>query len=258
MNLAGKTAIVTGAADGLGRATARMMAARGASVLLVDLDAAGLEETQRSIADRGGVSSAFIADVTDEGQVMAYVAAAEDRFGGVDAFFNNAGILGNVAPLAATMAADFDKVIAVNLRGVFLGMRHVLPGMVARGSGAIVNTASMAAKGGIPGAGAYVASKHAVIGLTKTAAIEVAESGVRVNALLPGNIRTKMGSSNSGEALVTRAVPQGRMGEADEIAEAVCFLVSDAASHVTGIELPVDGGILAAVYGNQAFRIDGR
>jgi 3alpha(or 20beta)-hydroxysteroid dehydrogenase len=224
----------------------------------VDIDVPGMEETKRLIAADGGQASLFRADVSDEKQVTAYVSDAESRFGPVEIFFNNAGMLGAVAPMAETRADDFDKVIAVNLRGVFLGLRHVLPVMIARQRGSIINTASMAARGGIPGVCAYVASKHAVIGLTKTAAIEVATSGVRVNAVLPGNIRTKMGAPNYGESLVTATVPQGRMGEADEIAEAVCFLASEAASHVTGIEFPVDGGILAPTYGNQNFRIDKR
>lgn len=257
--LAGKVAIVTGAADGLGRATSRMMAAKGARVLLVDIDEPRLAETEALIGDTGGEAADFRADVSDEAQVRAYVAEALSRFGRIDAFFNNAGMLGAVAPMIEYPINTFDRVIAVNLRGVFLGLRFVLPVMIEQRAGSIINTGSMGSAGGVPGSSAYNASKHGVIGLTKTAAIEVGPTGVRVNAVLPGNIRTRMTKMVAGadaraddaeaERIAARLAPQGRMGTPEEIADAVCFLASDAAAHITGIELPVDGGILASTYG---------
>ena len=257
-SLAGKVAIVTGAADGLGRATSRMMAAKGARVLLVDIDEPRLAETEALIGDAGGEAAVFRADVSDEAQVRAYVAEAMSRFGRIDAFFNNAGILGAVAPMIDYPLDTFDRVIAINLRGVFLGLRFVLPVMIEQRAGSIINTGSIASAGGVPGSCAYSAAKHAVIGLTKTAAIEVGPTGVRVNAVLPGNIRTKMtrlgltsDAADDAEAvrLAARLVPQGRMGTPEEIADAVCFLASDASTHITGIELPVDGGVLASAFG---------
>ena len=254
--LTGKVAIITGAADGLGRATSRKMAAKGARVLLVDIDQSRLAETEALIGDAGGEATVFRADVSDETHVRAYVAEAMSRFGRIDAFFNNAGMLGPLGPMIDYPINTFDRVIAVNLRGVFLGLRFVLPVMIEQRAGSIINTGSMASAGGVPGVSAYVASKHAVIGLTKTAALEVAPTGVRVNAVLPGNIRTRMGLSSDARAddaenerLAARSVPQGRMGTPEEIADAVCFLASDAATHITGVELPVDGGILASTYG---------
>jgi 3alpha(or 20beta)-hydroxysteroid dehydrogenase len=256
--LAGKVAIVTGAADGLGRATSREMAAKGMRILLVDIDAQRLAQTEALIRDAGGEAAIFRADVSDAAQVRGYVAKAISRFGRIDAFFNNAGILGAVAPITDYPIDTFDRVIAINLRGVFLGLRFVLPVMIEQRTGSIINTGSMGSAGGVPGSSAYNAAKHAVIGLTKTAAIEVGPTGVRVNAVLPGNIRTKMTAGLSSgahsdpvenERFAAGLAPQGRMGTPEEIADAVCFLASDAATHITGIELPVDGGILASTYG---------
>ena len=256
--LAGKVAIVTGAADGLGRATSREMATKGMRVLLVDIDGKRLAETEALICDAGGEAAIFRADVSDAPQVRGYVAKAISRFGRIDAFFNNAGILGAVAPITDYPIDTFDRVVAVNLRGVFLGLRFVLPVMIEQRAGSIINTGLMGSAGGVPGSSAYNAAKHAVIGLTKTAAIEVGPTGVRVNAVLPGNIRTKMTAGLSSgahadpvenERFAAGLAPQGRMGTPEEIADAVCFLASDAAMHITGIELPVDGGVLASTYG---------
>jgi NAD(P)-dependent dehydrogenase (short-subunit alcohol dehydrogenase family) len=254
-----KIAVVTGAADGIGRATSVMLAARGARVLLVDVDADGLTVTEKRIADAGGQAHAHLADVRDSAQVQGYVEAALETFGPIDAFFNNAGIQGPVAPLTEFPEDGFDRVIAVNLRGVFLGLKYVLPGMVERGEGSVVNTASMGSVGGVPGVAGYVAAKHGVLGLTRVAALEVARAGVRVNAVLPGNIRTKMAAA--GDAAMSggkpslddmsgpaATVPQGRVGEPEEIAATVCFLVSDDSRHITGAAVPVDGGITAQVY----------
>jgi len=256
-NLDGKAGIVTGGADGLGLATATLMAQLGARVLLVDIDVARLEKALDSLTSKGFDVAAQIADVSDEEQTKAYVQAALDKFGRIDAFFNNAGILPrSYAALWNMPTEEFDQTIAVNLRGVFLGMKYVIPPMIAQGGGSIVNTASMGAAGGIPGVSPYVTSKHGVIGLTKNAALEAAQSKVRVNAVLPGNIVTKMSGDGREDAnlnfeRLSAMIPRGQMGQASDIAQAVCFLFSDAASYITGIEVPVDGGILAASYGNM-------
>jgi len=258
-DLSGKAAIVTGGGDGLGLATAELMAERGAKVLLVDLDQARLEAAVTRLTDAGAEVAAHVANVADEADTRAYVETALSRFGRIDALFNNAGILGAAAFTWDYPLDVFDSVLAVNVRGVFLGLKHVLPVMIAQGSGSIVNTASMGGARAIPGKAAYVASKHAVIGLTKTAAIEAGEAGVRVNAVLPGNIETKMAGSRSGDRAayldwLTSFVPQARLGQPWDIAAAVCFLFSDDARYITGMEMPVDGGILASAYGN-AFKL---
>ena len=224
-------------------------------MLLVDIDEPGLAETEALIGDAGGEAPVFRADVSDEVHVRAYVAEAMSRFGRIDAFFNNAGIRGAVAPLIDYPITTFDRVIAVNLRGVFLGLRFVLPVMIEQRAGSIINTGSMASAGGTPGVTAYNAAKHAVIGLTKTAAIEGgAYRGTRERRAARQHpdqdgpqFRRPRDAEN--QRLAARLVPQGRMGTAEEIANAVCFLVSDAATHITGIELPVDGGVLASTYG---------
>ncbi len=252
---AGENAIVTGAADGLGRATSIALAKGGAKVLLVDIDKDRLEETEEMIKSAGGTAVTCIANVTKTEDVQGYVRAAIDSFGSIDIFFNNAGICHGF-PLTDYPEDAFDQIIAVNLRGVFLGLKYVLKEMLKQGSGAIVSTGSMASTGGIPFLAGYVASKHAVVGLTKTAALEVANTGIRVNAVLPGNIHTKMSVQASGGdsdteaaiSLLAATVPQGRMGMPEEIADAVCFLFSDEAKHITGIAVPVDGGITAQVY----------
>lgn len=247
--------VVTGAADGLGRATSIAAARAGYGVVLVDIDEVGLAETARMVAETGSRAVVHRANVADPAQTAAYVARALDVFGRIDGLFNNAGIQGAIAPLCEYPDDDFDRVMAVNLKGVYLGLKHVLPVMVRQGSGSVVNTGSMASTGGIPGLVAYGAAKHGVIALTKTAALEVARSGVRVNAVLPGNIKTKMALSGSrganseeSEAYAAALVPQGHMGEPRDIAATVLFLMSDAARHITGIALPVDGGITAQVY----------
>lgn len=252
--MSGKAVIITGAADGLGRATAIAAARASYGVLLVDINATGLGETQALIEAIGGQAVAMKADVSSAADVQAYVARALDAFGRIDGLFNNAGIQGLMTPMIEYPEEDFDRVIAINLKGVFLGLKHVLPVMMQQGFGSVVNTGSMASTGGIPGLTGYGAAKYGVIALTKTAALEVAKSGVRVNAVLPGNIKTRMSLSSSGandaeaEAFAGSFVPQGHMGAPEDIANAVIFLFSDAARHITGIEIPVDGGITAQVY----------
>jgi NAD(P)-dependent dehydrogenase (short-subunit alcohol dehydrogenase family) len=201
-------------------------------------------------------ATATVADVTQPDEAAGYVDAALQAHGRIDAFFNNAGIEGPVAPLAEYPIDGFATVLAVNVTGVFLGLRHVLPVMLRQGSGAIVNTGSLASERGLPGTGAYNASKHAVLGLTRTAAAEVGASGVRVNAVLPGMIDTRMLRSLAGELggdveagidFMRQVAPQGRTGRAEEVAAVVVFLCGDDASFVNGVGWPVDGGALATI-----------
>lgn len=254
--MSNRSVVVTGAADGIGRAASVAAAKAGYSVLLVDIDVVGLAQTEKIISDIGGRAVIAEANVADAKAVKGYVDKALSAFGRIDGLFNNAGIQINLTPIVDYNDEAFDRVIAVNLKGVYLGLKHVLPVMIKQGFGSIVNTASMASAGGIPGLTAYCAAKSGVIGLTRTAALEVAKTGVRVNAILPGNIKTKMAlgdltlcnSAAELEALAASLVPQGHMGKPEYIADAVIFLMSDQSRHITGIELPVDGGITAQVY----------
>lgn len=252
LDFTGKVALITGAGNGIGRATALAFANSGARLVLVDRDAAAGDATAGIIRQQGGEARFVAADVTRSAEVAGYVKAALDAYGTIDCFFNNAGIEGKWAPTAEHDEAEFDAVIAVNVKGVFLGLRHVLPVMLERKSGAIVNTASVAGLVATPGMPAYVASKHAVIGLTKTAAGEVARHGVRVNAVCPGPVDTRMIHSLESQlnpadpASVGQryqaAIPMGRYVQADEIANTVLFLCSDLAAAITGAQYVVDGG----------------
>jgi NAD(P)-dependent dehydrogenase (short-subunit alcohol dehydrogenase family) len=252
MDFKGKVALITGAGNGIGRATALGFARDGARVVVVDRDTAGGEGTVGIIRQQGGEARFVAADVTRSADVQAYVKVALDAYGTIDCFHNNAGIEGNVSPTAEYDEEMFDTVMAVNVKGVFLGLRHVLPVMLQQKHGAIVNTASVAGLVASPGMPAYVASKHAVIGLTKTAAGEVARSGVRVNAVCPGPIDTRMIHSlesmlspndpgSIGERYQSN-IPIGRYGTAEEVANVVLFLCSDLASNITGAQYVVDGG----------------
>ena len=252
MDFKGKIAVITGAGNGIGRQTALGFAARGAKVLCVDRDGPAAERTAGTIQQQGGEARAQAADVTKAAEVQGYVKAALDAYGRIDCFFNNAGIEGKVAPLAEYDEAVFDQVIGVNVKGVFLGLRYVLPVMLKQKSGAIVNTASVAGLVGTPGIGPYVASKHAVIGLTKTASGEVARSGIRVNAICPGPIDTRMIHSLKSQinpadpasigARYQSMLPIGRYGTPEEVANLVLFLCSDLAGNITGAQYVVDGG----------------
>lgn len=252
MDFTGQVAVITGAANGIGRAAALAFASRGAKVVGVDRDADGVARVAQTIQQQGGTAMSVGADVTKSADVQRYVKAAVDAYGRIDCFFNNAGIEGKVVPIAEYDEDVFDAVIGVNLKGVFLGLRHILPIMITQKSGAIVNTASVAGITGTPGLGPYVATKHAVIGLTKSVSGEVARQGIRVNAVCPGPVDTRM--IHSIEAMINptdadavgaryqSSIPMGRYATVDEIANTVLFLCSNLASGITGAQYVIDGG----------------
>jgi len=245
---AGKAGLVTGAASGIGRACAVRFGAEGGLVVVSDLEssrAAG-EEAAAAIRDAGGTAEFFPCDVSVEADCEALVAHVVELHGRLDFAVNNAGI-GFHAPLADTPTEDFDRVIAVDLRGVFLGMKHQIRQMLRNGGGAIVNTASNAGVQAVKNLGAYTAAKHGVVGLTKSAAIEYANDGIRVNAVCPAAIETALAQGISEERRQQIMFPQAlkRFGQPEEVAAAVVWLCSDDASFVTGVPMPVDAGSLA-------------
>jgi NAD(P)-dependent dehydrogenase (short-subunit alcohol dehydrogenase family) len=246
-----KAGLVTGAAGGIGRATALAFAREGAAgVVVSDLESrqAEGEETVALIEEAGGKALFVGGDVTRAPDQEALVAAAVDAFGRLDFAHNNAGIEYH-ATIPETEESEFDRIIAVNLKGVWLGMKYQIPQMVAQGGGAIVNTASLAGLLAVPALGAYIASKFGVVGLTKTAALEVANEGIRVNCVCPAAIRTYMIEHLPPERQEELIAPQAirRIGDPNEVAETVVWLCSDRASFVTGIALPVDAGSTAGV-----------
>ena len=252
--LDGKAALVTGAANGIGRATALLFAKEGARVAAADLNLEGAEETAAMIREAGGEAVALGVEVTEAEQVEAMLDAAVEAFGRIDCAFNNAGIgpanLDHFGRRTHEWTEEsFDRMIAVNLKGVWLCMKGEIERMTAdEGGGAIVNTSSVAGLLGLPGGSAYVAAKHAVSGMTRTAGIEYASDNIRVNAVCPGYIATDMTRevrARRGNELMAR-VPARRMGEAHEIAEMVCWLCSDRSSYVTGATYNVDGGYVAS------------
>ena len=246
----GKVALVTGAGTGIGRASAQGFAAAGASVVVADVADDAAEETVRLVAHAGGEAVRVHADVTDDAQVEAMVRAAVDAFGRLDYAHNNAGMSGVPAGIVELDRAQWDRTVALNLTSVWMSMKHEIPAMLANGGGAIVNTSSGAGLVGFAALPAYVATKHGVIGLTKSAALEYVRRGIRVNAVCPGTTRTPMieafvAGDESMERMMSQASPIGRMASPDEIAAAVVWLCSDAASYVTGVALPVDAGAVA-------------
>ena len=248
--LMGKVAIVTGASAGIGRAAAFALAAEGANVVLADVDVARGEQVASDISDTGGTAIFVRTDVTDDTSVAALVSTAIARLGGVDVAFNNAGIEGTPAPTADCTPENWQRTLAVNLTGVWSCMRHEIPAMLERGGGAIVNMSSVAGLVGFATIPAYVASKHGVAGLTKTAALEYAEQGIRVNAVCPGVIDTEMverftGGQPETQAAMIATEPVGRLGRPEEIADAVVWLCSERSSFVTGQAIAVDGGFVA-------------
>jgi NAD(P)-dependent dehydrogenase (short-subunit alcohol dehydrogenase family) len=249
--LNGKVTLVTGAASGIGRAAAIAFAREGAKVLVADMTEDAGRETVKLVHDAGGVAAFVKCDVARAADAEALVAAAVKTFGRLDGAFNNAGVAGKIARTADDTEENFDRIMAVNLRGVWLCMKYEIQQMVKQGhGGAIVNTASAAGLVGSHGMPAYTASKHGVIGLTKTAALEYARTGIRVNAVCPGVIDTAMVAAMVSahprlKDKLVGAEPIARMGKPSEIAEAVTWLLSDAASFVTGAAMPVDGGMIA-------------
>ena len=249
-----KIALVTGAGAGIGRATAMKFAQEGAKVVVSDIDAVGGQETVDLVRTGGGEASFIRADVSSPADVAAMVQHVIATYGRLDCACNNAGIEGKIAPLADQAEASFDRVLSVNLRGVFLCLRAEITEMLKTGGGAIVNLSSVAGLIGFPGLSPYVASKHGVNGLTKNAALEYAKQGIRVNSICPGGIDTRMldslaeqstGGSMDTSEMMAPLHPMGRIGTPDEVANLIAWLCSDRASFVTGAHVPIDGGYVA-------------
>jgi len=246
----GKVALVTGAGSGIGRASAQAFAREGAKVVVADVVVEGGEETVQMIKASGGDAIFVKCDVSKAADVEAAVQAAVDTYGQLDCAHNNAGIEGPMAPTADYAEADWDRVLAINLKGIWLSMKYEIPRMLAGGGGAIVNTASIAGLVGFQGLPAYSASKWGVNGLTKVTALEYAKAGIRVNSVCPGVIQTSMvdrlvAANPAMEAGLVAGTPLGRLGQPGEIAEAVVWLCSDRASFVTGHNMAVDGAFVA-------------
>ncbi|OLS38501.1 SDR family NAD(P)-dependent oxidoreductase [Bacillus sp. MRMR6] len=249
-----KVAVITGGTGGIGKETAAVFLREGAKVVLVDLCEDTLHSVKNELAVFGEVVTVQ-ADVSNEPEVEKYVNSAVQHFGRIDIFINNAGIEGKVAPIIDQSIEDFDKVMAVNVRGVFLGLKYVLRVMLKQRSGSIINTSSVAGWKGSPGVAPYVASKHAVVGLTKTAALEAASGNVRVNSIHPSPVNTRMMRSleagfnpddaQSAKNKLEKSIPLGRYGETKDIANLALFLASDESSFISGSQYRIDGGMTA-------------
>ena len=240
----GKVAFVTGAASGIGRAAAVAFAAEGAHVAILDRSEDALQQTAEAVRSAGGEVLAIACDVSSPDQVESAVARTVEAFGRLDIAFNNAGVENKAAPVHEIDLAEWDRILGINLRGTFICMKNELAQMVAQGSGVVINTSSGAGIRGVAGGAAYAASKHAIIGLTRSAALDYAKHNIRVNAVLPGNIETPMMDRFTGGD-IQKAIdlePVGRLGKPEEIAEAVLWMASDLGGFVTGASTVVDGG----------------
>lgn len=255
--LTDKIVIVTGAAGSIGFATAQVLAREGAKLTLVDINGEKLKEKASELAATGAQVEAVQADCSVEADVRRYVDATVARFGRIDGLHNNAGTEGKLGPTADYDVDEFDRIIRINLRSMFLGLRFTLPVMVGQGSGAIVNTASIASERGLAGACAYNASKHGVVGLTRTAASEHGPQGIRVNCVMPGVVETPLlnamlvqmfpGGIEEGQRVLGKVATLDRIAKPSEVGEVVAFLLSDRASFVNGSAWGVDGGALATI-----------
>ena len=246
-HFAGQVALVTGAGSGIGLATALAFTEAGAAVVLADIQQNALNAATAALTSQGRQAIGVACDVSDEAQAAALVERSVAEFGRLDFAYNNAGVLGPICDMTEETAEGFDEVNAVNLRGVWTCMKHELLQMRKQGGGAVVNCSSLGGLVGLPGRAAYHAAKHGVIGLTKSAALDNAQRGIRVNAVCPGCIDTPMGDAIDPAAMkeFLREQPIGRMGRANEVAAAVLWLCSPGASFVLGVALPVDGGFVA-------------
>ncbi len=252
--LRGKVALVTGAASGVGRATALRLAREGAKVVIVDLDETGLHETDSLIKVEGGEVLTLKVDISSEAEVKGMIESVTETYGALHIAVNNAAILGGMNPLHKVDVSAFDRVLNVNLRGTFLCLKYEIEAMLGQGGGSIVNVSSIAGLGGQPMLSPYAASKHGVNGLTRTAALEYIKQGIRINAVNPGGIKTAM-AAKVGEEMVKSGIPItqtadphpiGRSAEPEEIASVVVFLASEEASDIVGQTLAVDGGMTAS------------
>jgi NAD(P)-dependent dehydrogenase (short-subunit alcohol dehydrogenase family) len=245
-----KVTLITGGGSGIGRASALAFERAGATVVVADYNAEGGERTVGIIKDAGGEAMFYPADVSNPEDIEALVNKIVETYGRLDCAFNNAGIEGEFAALSKCTIENWQRIISINLNGVFYCMKYEIAQMLRQGGGSIVNTSSVAGLVGAARAGAYSAAKHGVVGLTKTAALEYARKNIRVNAVCPGFVRTPMADrlidrGTLGEKSMIASEPINRMGRPEEIAEAVVWLCSDAASFVTGVSMPVDGGLVA-------------
>ncbi|GAK13942.1 SDR family NAD(P)-dependent oxidoreductase [Geomicrobium sp. JCM 19039] len=242
-----KVAVVTGASSGMGRTVAAKLAAQGASIVAVDIVEDGGKETVEEIINNNGTATFIRADVTSADDVKNYVDKTIEMYGKIDLFFNNAGIVGDTANLAEQPIEQIQKTIEINLLGAMYGMKYVLAEMVKAGGGKIVSTASGAGLDGTKGMSSYSASKHGVIGFTKSAALEYAADNININAVAPGSVDTPMIRNIDPETQdeIAASIPMGRLGKMEDIANSVLFLFCDGADYITGVTIPVDGGISA-------------